>query len=176
MSDWTPDIEELLLSNSVVAARIEESTTKIWAEFLKGYFDGETHLGITYPKAVGVFFGQAKPQQELNGMCLHIIGVLDQAHNIRRFGDGKYTIWDGLKWEVFVKAAFQGANADGLTADGASQRASDALYGLLSRFNALRPINRAGIYMIRPTPPKLVPSTAYYVRRILITGKARAAI
>jgi hypothetical protein len=176
MSSWTPDIPNMLLCSKIEAAKIEETTTKVWKEFLEGYFDGEEHLGREYPKA-SVKFGQTPPPaQELDGVYLHIVSIMDQVHSIRRMGGG-YSLFDGLKWELFVKARLSTAvDANGLTADGLSQRTADTLYGLLSRFPEMVPLNRAGLYLIRPSPPKLVASTAYFIRRILITGRTRAAI
>lgn len=172
---WTPDIPDMLLCTKILAARLEETTSKVWKEFLDGYFDGNQHLGNEYRKAT-VMFGQTSPQQELKGVALHLVSVMDQVHNTRRLGDNKFSLFDGLKWEVFIKAALTSVTEDGLTADGLCQKTADSLYGLLSRFPEMVPINRAGLYMIRATPPKLVPSTAYFVRRILITARTRAAI
>jgi hypothetical protein len=173
---WAPETPEIPLAVNVKAGALEETTAQIWYEFLRGYFDGESHFGYEFPLAKDVIFQQNAPTQEIEGLVLHIVSVLDGVSRTRRYGDGKFVIVDVMKWEIFCKAKFTTPPTTGETADSLSRRASDMIYGLVRRYAEMRPLYRTGIINVRSSPPKLLPSTAYYTRQLLITAKLKAAI
>lgn len=169
-----------LTKPAVHVLAIEQSALELIEEFLRGWFDGQTHtLGgtdLVFPHA-HLRFQQSSLPQPLNGLS---ITTLFQPGRSRRdwspsaLGEGlqewhtedvTFSFWVRASLTAEATRTGQGNNHH-LVREGA-----DRLLALLSHSDATQPLAAKGIAHWRARLPQLVAEGAYAVR--LITAKAQ---
>jgi hypothetical protein len=168
---WFPESTDTL-TEIIEADRLEETCSKLWFEFLRGYFDGATHYNNDYPLIKDLVYQTNPTKQELNGAAIHLVTNAVGKHCIRRDGAGTNAFSTQVKWTFVVKAKLP----SGPDSDFLARQISDLLFGLLSRRDLLMPLNRAGIGTIRSSPPALQVSAEYRARKIMVSGMIRVRI
>jgi len=257
---WSPESGNELLSASVDVLRTEETSFKLWAEYLAGYFDGAEHgtgprVMITADSASDVLFADGHGLENDQSILIYSIGgtipdplelsenyyvvntaldefqisdvvdgdpidLLDEGsgllyvrkgtlfpvaslifqqhatpqpleglsfHLVSVFNNKTKTKWKAAQesgmdafnktlWTFFIRAAVNTPRPDGHTSESLVRIGADLLYGLLMQKELTMPLNRKGIKMLRPQPPKLETSTDYALRSMPCSGTLHFAV
>jgi hypothetical protein len=160
---WTPESTAPLGADIDVSA-VEESSMKLWQEFLAGYFNGAVHFQMPYPQA-SLSFQQAQLPQPLDGLNLHVVGSTTGKPRIFPMPRG-LTAFQRINWTFFLRASVKAGRADGHNSESLVRWGADALYHVLMSDGQLFPLYRAGILQIRPSPSRPVASLEYAMRSL----------
>lgn len=174
MPNWSPEGPQGL-SGALDVNALEETSCKMWAEFLGGYFDGGQHGLIAYPQCAFAFQQRPFPQ-ELNGVGIRIVGNVPGGTRPRRHGDEQWTLDNPATWTFIVCAKVTTARPDGQNSDSLCRITSDLLYALMLKWELLKPVLRTGLQKIRVKPPVLAASAEYSARKLQISGTIHVAI
>lgn len=165
---WSPE-DSQGLSGALDSNALEETSCKLWLEFLKGYFDGAYHGLIAYPIAQ-IAFQQRAFTQEIEGVGIRIVGNVPGGTKPRRFGDGEWTLDNPASWTFLIVAKVTKPRTDGQNSDSLCRITSDLLYALTTKFERLTPLNRVGVQKIRAKPPVLAQSADYAARKMMVSA------
>lgn len=171
---WTPESNTPLTNGPLLPFKLEETSFRLMAEFLAGYFnDGQHVIGTSnqqtkFPMA-SLKFQQAPVQQELNGLAITMM-TLSEGKSRRFQRDGGFWGFNPVVWKFFIRAATQNDTTGENPAD-LVRRGADLLYGLFLIEPLAAPLHAKGINTIRPQPPVVIPNTDYKMRSINITAK-----
>jgi hypothetical protein len=167
---WTPE-SGAPLSGAMSLTGIEESSMKLWAEFLAGYFDGEEHdvMGgpLRFPEAT-IVFQQANHPNE--GLFVHITALNPGSTKTEIGSRGQREARNKTTWNFWVKSLVKKPREDGHNTESLCRLTSDRLYALLMSRDLTLPLNRRGLHSIRPNPPRLITSQDWSVRGIIVKG------
>ncbi len=146
----------LLNAAAVDALALEESVMKLFEEWLRGFFDGGTHVigaagSKKFPQAQLRFQQSALPQPL---STVGITAVWVAAAHVRKYWEGGQQIsLDHASWMFLVRTD---ANSAAGNADLQCRTASDLLYAILANSAATRGLGQKGINKICPTPAQLL--------------------
>jgi hypothetical protein len=174
MPNWSPEGPQGL-SGALDPNALEETSSKLWIEFLCGYFDGGQHGLIGYPQASLVFQQNAWPQP-LNGVAIRMVGNIPSATKPQRDGAGNWVLDQPMSWTAIVAAKVTTARPDGQNSESLCRITSDLLYALFSKYDRLMPMARANLMRLAAKPPVLAPSVEFSSRKIMITGRVRVIV
>jgi hypothetical protein len=176
MPNWTPESNFDLVAPAVSVDYLEENAMRLWHEFLRGWFNGASHvIGLddagaetsrTFPLAADLKFQQMKLKQPLAGLGIQVLQI--SAGNTRRMrmpGTGLLGCYNQTLWRFQLRAALKN-DSGGRTGIYLVRQAADLLYNLLVLDRLTAPLHAKGIHHIDPQPPVLIANAMYAMRAI----------
>ncbi len=147
----------------------EKTSMNLWAEYLKAYFNGQTHSiqsgqSVSFPSAT-LGFQQTVMPAALEGA--HIAVVLSDPGSMRqRQIGGAYQGFANVLLDFYIRAQVKATRSDGVNAESLARKTSDCLFALLCDRGASIPLQSKGITKVRPRPPRAVMNNEYAMRVI----------
>jgi len=175
---WTPESDQSLTSGPLSSAALEETSMRMWHEFLTGYFDGGSHvvgtdaeteaeIEMVFPSA-SLGFQQAKMKQPLDGLGIQIVS-LNEGKTRRFHRAGSVWCHNKTVWKFLLRAEVKNP-ADGRGAESLVRKGADLLYALLLIEPLAWPLHENGMHNVRPQPPVMVGSPQYHMRSMNVSA------
>jgi hypothetical protein len=169
---WTPEDGNTLTAAHVDQYAIEETTMKLWHEFLSGWFNGLPHLvGYregdpllkTFP-AMDHFTAMQMPMaQNLDGFSIGVVHVGDSAPRRRSSFEGVKISYLNIGWTFFLRASVK-TRTDGQNSAGLVRLGADLLHAILTLERTTSPLRARGLHRLRCAPARLISSGEYAMR------------
>lgn len=147
-----------LLSPALTPLTLEEAPARLWHEFLKGYYDGQSHpvsVGsgvfptVLQPDGkVALAFDQGELPQPLHGSGVGILVVTEMVGEKEFMGeDGRYAV-DEMRTTFYIRGAQTGPDRAG-NGRYLARRAAELLRAVLRDDEAVHPLAQKGITQLR---------------------------
>jgi len=157
---WNPESLTDLTAEELQTSSFEDSALDLWQEFLAGWFSGTTHTlrgeSKAFPSA-SLTFQDMPISQPMSGLHIQIahVGFTQRAFR-QDWSDGYWrNVTQGLI-NFYIRVLGKTPRSDGQNDIALARTTGDLLYSLLSGIVEVRPLNRKGIYAIRPAVPKII--------------------
>ena len=154
-----------LAAASIDIANLEHSVWSLWEEWLRGYFNGQTHTfggRSRFCPVASVAFQQSALQNPLDGLGIHVVWVSPARQQLARWDSepGRHgrRMFTAVRWQFLVRARLEGA-PEGQAAKLAMDAAA-ILYWLLRSPIAVASLSQKGIGHVRPDIPVLISDSA----------------
>lgn len=171
---WNPDSGDPLSAAPVHIAGVEASSMAAWSEFLKGWFDGGTHVlagaQLKCPETEAIVFqDQALPSNK-DGLYLTVAVTRPPKVNRRLWADNKWMMTERAQIDFFFRAQVKAVRPDGHTSRSLVRWGSDVLFAVLSNIAAVTPLSYCGIGGIRCQPGALIVDGQTPMRHLPVTA------
>lgn len=172
---WNP--ETPLTNDAISLTKLEESSMKLWNEFLCGYFDGGTHeiggVATQFPQATIV---HQRAEHDKQGIFIHIVALDVSAAKLLNSSDSGSVrkLRTKVKWMFGVKCLSK--NNEAGNSEYLARNAADRLLALLTFPGSTAPLARKGISCVRATTSKLVNSPDWAIRGLDVTAYLQAEL
>jgi hypothetical protein len=159
MSNWNPDTGAPLTAEPIKVTAVEETSFKLWHEFLTGWFDGGSHMlrgaYVTIPKVDTLSFQEA-PIEPADGLYLQVTMERPGAVQKRLRPDGAWWVTERAKVNFWFRAKVKTARSDGHNSRSLVRWGSDTLTAILDSNLLVAALNAKGMTAFCPQPTILV--------------------
>jgi hypothetical protein len=172
MSLWNPESGDPLTASAISVTAVEETSMKLWHEFLAGYFDGNLHMlrgaYVPFPVANKIHFQEDAIISGESAMDGLYIGVTQErpAKALKRLFPGEiWMVTERVKLSLWFRARVKtpqgGQNSHSMVRFG-----SDAAFAILESNLLSKPLSRKGMSSICVKPPILISGGSLPMRQV----------
>lgn len=170
--NWDPDSGDALTSPPITVSDVEKTSNRIWAEFLKGWFNGETHqlrgteVQLPLIPEANITFQENIIENPKDGLYLQL--TLEEGESKKRYLHDEWRVYHDVCVHFYFRAQVKEPRADGHNSRSLVRWGSDTLYAILLSSQHCTVLNWYGMMMFRPQPPGLVTGSLSYPMRELV--------
>lgn len=157
----------------------EESSSKLWNQWLKAWFNGSAKVfrtvggsnqSVTFPSA-SVVFQQQAISQPLDGLNIGVV-LLTQPRVMHRRMTRLGAKWTQFRcsWQFYIRAKVNSTTGAGENSESLARKGSDLLFALLTIEENHEPLRVKGMTNIRAEPARLIVSPEYSMRAIAVNA------
>jgi hypothetical protein len=168
---WNPDAHQPLKSGSISILNVEECATRLLREFLGGWFDGGQHIiagmAVKFPQA-SLTFQECPLPNPLEGLGIQVSMTRQGRHVRRLWSEDNWMITERCTIDFYVRARVKTARPDGHNSHSLVRWGSDSLFNLFSSIDAVKPLLRRGIGVVRPLRSVLISASDVAMRHVML--------